>query len=192
MSRHGVLETERLWLRPLEESDLARLIEFMGERGVTDFLLFFSYPIDGEQVRSWLENVLAADPQGCAYWALAERTDPGRLVGVISLTLENYHRKGEIGFWLDRSRWNRGYMTEAAWRVVRYAFDDLKLHRVEITHMVKNRASRRVVEKLGFQQEGCWREGHYKEGQFLDVCLYGMLEVDYLRAQKRFAAAGKG
>ncbi|MDR2030146.1 MAG: GNAT family N-acetyltransferase [Puniceicoccales bacterium] len=190
MSQHEILETERLLLRPLEIADLEPIEAFMGIRGVTDFLLFFSYPLIPGQVKSWLEGVVAMDPQLGCYWAIVGKED-GRAIGVISLTLETYHRKGEIGFWLARDRWNRGYMTEAAWRVICHGFDTLKLHRIEITHMVENRASRRVIEKLGFQPEGCWREGHFKEGCFRDVAIYGMLEVDYLRTKKRFAAAEK-
>jgi RimJ/RimL family protein N-acetyltransferase len=187
MSKHAILETDRLRLRPLELTDADRIIEFMGVRQVTDFLLFFSYPINPEQVRHWLGEVLAADPAGCGYWGIVDGgTD--RLIGIISLTIDGHNKKGEIGYWLDRDFWNRGLMTEAAWRVICYGFDVLKLHRMEVTHMVENLASRRVVEKLGFQAEGCWREGHQKNGSFRDVRIYGMLEVDYLRAKKRFAA----
>jgi RimJ/RimL family protein N-acetyltransferase len=186
VSRHQILETERLLLRPLEESDGDRIAEFMAERAVTEFLLYFSYPLNVTQVHNWLGDVLKASPEQCAYWAIVDRPS-NLLIGVLSLTLDSYNRKGEIGYWMDRNFWGRGLMTEAVWRVVHYGFDTLNLHRLELTHMVANVASRRVAEKLGFQLEGCWREGHFKSGQFRDVKIYGMLNVDYCRAKKRFA-----
>jgi RimJ/RimL family protein N-acetyltransferase len=184
-SRHTILETTRLKLRPLEESDGEAIEEFMSVKGVTDYLLFFSYPLQKDSVKNWLRSVLDASAEFCAYWGITHRGED-KVVGIISLTLDNYHHKGEIGFWLAKDRWNRGLMTEATWRVIEYGFETLHLHRIEITHMVENKASRRVVEKLGFQPEGCWREGHYKDGRWRDVSLYGMLDVDYRRSQRRF------
>jgi RimJ/RimL family protein N-acetyltransferase len=184
MSKHKVLETPRLQLRPLELSDFDRIVEFMGQRSVTDYLLFFSYPIVPDQVRQWLDNVLAAKPETCAYWGIIEKSQ-GKLIGILSLTMEEWHHKTEMGYWLDKDYWSMGYMAEAAWRVIEYCFGDLKLHRIDLTHMVANTASRRVAEKLGFQLEGCWREGHFKNGSYKDVKFYGMLEVDYLRSRRK-------
>ncbi|MDR1435650.1 MAG: GNAT family N-acetyltransferase [Puniceicoccales bacterium] len=184
MSRHRELETPRLRLRPLEMSDLDRIVEFMGEKDVTKFLLYFSYPLNSEQVAAWLKNVLEANPEYCAYWAITD-IESGRLIGITSLTLDCHNRKGDIGYWLDKGHWGRGLMTESCWSVVHYGFDDLKLHRVEISHMIGNIGSQKVIEKLGFQLEGVTREAHYKDGRFMDVKIYGMLDVDFVRTKKR-------
>ncbi|MDR0678655.1 MAG: GNAT family N-acetyltransferase [Puniceicoccales bacterium] len=185
MSRHRELKSHRLRLRPLEITDGERITEFMGERAVTKFLLYFTYPINPEQVRAWLQSVLSLQPEQCAYWAIVDQKED-LLIGIASLTLDGPNQKGEIGYWMDKAYWGKGLMTEAIWRVIHYSFDELKLHRLDLTHMVENIASQRVAEKLGFQLEGCWREGHYKDGTFRDVKIYGMLAVDYLRMKKRF------
>ncbi|MDR2677366.1 MAG: GNAT family N-acetyltransferase [Puniceicoccales bacterium] len=184
MSKHKILETPRLRLRPLEFSDFDRIVEFMGQQSVTDFLLFFTHPIIPEQVREWLKNVIEAKPEQCAYWAIIEKSQD-KLIGILSLTMDSFHHKTEMGYWLDRDYWGMGYMPEAAWRSIEYVFEDLKLHRVDLTHMVANIRSQHVAQKLGFQLEGCWREGHFKNGTYKDVKIYGMLEVDYLRARKQ-------
>jgi RimJ/RimL family protein N-acetyltransferase len=155
----------------------------MGQRAVTDFLLYFTYPIVPEQVREWLKNILEAKPEHCAYWAIVEKSK-GELIGIISLTMDPYNHKTEMGYWLDKDFWGQGYTPEAAWRAIEYVFEDLKLHRIELTHMVANTRSQRVAQKLGFQLEGCWREGHFKNGSYKDVKIYGMLAVDYSRARK--------
>ncbi|MDR1456770.1 MAG: GNAT family N-acetyltransferase [Puniceicoccales bacterium] len=183
MSRHRIIETPRLQLRPLELSDGDRIVEFMGQRHVTDFLLFFSYPINPDQVHVWLKNVIEAKPEQCAYWGIVEKSQ-SMLIGIISLTMDTYHHKTEMGYWLDSDYWNNGYMTEAAWHAIEYVFSELKLHRIDLTHMVANGRSQRVAQKLGFQLEGCWREGHFKNGSYKDVKIYGMLEVDFLRARR--------
>jgi RimJ/RimL family protein N-acetyltransferase len=184
MSRHKVIETPRLRLRPLEFSDFDRIVEFMGQRAVTDFLLFFTHPIIPEQVREWLKNVIEAKPEQCAYWGIIEKSQD-KLIGILSLTMDPYNHKTEIGYWMDSDHWNNGYMTEAAWRAIEYIFEDLKLHRIDLTHMLANARSQRVAQKLGFQLEGCWREGHFKSGSYKDVKIYGMLEVDFFRARRK-------
>jgi RimJ/RimL family protein N-acetyltransferase len=184
MSRHKIIETPRLRLRPLEFSDFDRIVEFMGQQSVTDFLLYFTYPIVPEQVREWLKNVIEANPEHCAYWGIIEKSQD-KLIGILSLTMDPYNRKTEMGYWLDKDYWGKGYMTEAAWRAIEYVFEDLKLHRVDLTHMQANARSKRVAEKLGFQLEGCWREGHFKNGSYKDVKIYGMLEVDFFRARRK-------
>jgi ribosomal-protein-alanine N-acetyltransferase len=59
-----------------------------------------------------------------------------------------------LGYKMDPAHMGRGYMTEAVERVVAYAFDTLRLHRIEANVMPRNHASRRVVEKCGFRVEG--------------------------------------
>ena len=59
-----------------------------------------------------------------------------------------------LGYKLDRQHLSRGYATEAIHRGMGYVFDILKLHRVEANVMPRNTASRRVLEKLGFESEG--------------------------------------
>lgn len=59
-----------------------------------------------------------------------------------------------VGYGLSGQYWNQGYMTEALERVVAFAFDEVKLHRIEGNVMPRNRASRAVLEKCGFLCEG--------------------------------------
>ena len=59
-----------------------------------------------------------------------------------------------VGYWIDEKHAGNGYVPEAVVCVCRYAFDDLHLHRLQIAIIPRNRASRRVVEKLQIREEG--------------------------------------
>ena len=61
---------------------------------------------------------------------------------------------GSIGYWVDIDQAGNGYCPEAVVVMVRFAFEDLGLHRLQISIVPRNRASRRVVEKLGIRCEG--------------------------------------
>lgn len=80
----------------------------------------------------------------------------GRFAGEINLN--SIHRgafqSAYIGYWIDEARAGRGYMPESVVLVLRYGFEELGLHRLQISIIPRNAASRRVVEKLGLREEG--------------------------------------
>ena len=88
------------------------------------------------------------------------------------------HRKAEIAFNLARSHWRRGLATEAALAVLRVAFHELGLNRVEALCMPENLASIRVIERLGMRREGTMRKVHHRYDGFHDMELFALLSQD--------------
>lgn len=80
----------------------------------------------------------------------------GRLTGEITLSSiqRGPFQNGFVGYWVDRAMAGLGLAPEATAVVLRFAFEDLALHRIEIAIVPRNRASRRVVEKLKLREEG--------------------------------------
>jgi len=87
-------------------------------------------------------------------------------------------RLGELGYWVRTDRCGRGYATEASSSVVEFGFEEAGLHRLELRAGVDNRASQRVAEKLGFQQEGRLRQGGRGAEVPYDCYVYGLLVSD--------------
>jgi len=87
--------------------------------------------------------------------------------------------QAELGFWVAGQAWDKGYATEAARRIVRHDFEELKLNRVYAHHMVRNPASGKVLEKLGMRREGLLRQRVRKWGGFEDVALLAILREDW-------------
>ncbi len=118
--------------------------------------------------------------------------DPYTLVG--GLTLSNIRRRaaqfGTIGYWMGESFAGQGYMTEAVATVLPFVFGALQLHRVHAACLPHNMASRRVLEKNGFREEG-FAEGYLQiDGRWADHALYGLVREHYdtlrrLRAGQR-------
>ena len=100
------------------------------------------------------------------------------LVGAI--TLSNVRRgvadTGTLGYWIGRRYAGCGLATDAARALVRYAFDDLRLHRVEAACVPDNHASRRVLEKAGFELEGRARAYLKINGAWADHLLFGCVD----------------
>lgn len=99
------------------------------------------------------------------------------LVGAI--TLSNVRRGvaevGTLGYWIGQAQAGRGLATAAVRAMVGYAFDDLKLHRVEAACVPANLASRRVLEKAGFELEGQARAYLKINGAWADHLLFGVV-----------------
>lgn len=90
-------------------------------------------------------------------------------------------RQCDTGYWVRRSAQRRGFATEAANAMVRYAFGALGMRRIGLTHSAGNEASRRIAENLGFSLEGIQRAANLlPEGKFADRYCYGLLDSSSL------------
>jgi ribosomal-protein-alanine N-acetyltransferase len=80
----------------------------------------------------------------------------GELAGEINLTAvqRGPFQSAYVGYWIDEKHAGNGYMPEALVVLAQFAFDELHLHRIQISIIPRNTASRRVVEKLGIREEG--------------------------------------
>ncbi|EGO65551.1 GNAT family N-acetyltransferase [Acetonema longum] len=105
----------------------------------------------------------------------------GRLIGRISLTAiaRAFFQNGRLGYWLDQEQQGRGYMGEAVGQTVRFAFDTLKLHRLEANVMPHNAGSLRVLEKNGFERIGLARKYLQINGVWQDHYLHQLLNPSY-------------
>lgn len=88
----------------------------------------------------------------------------------------------ELGYWIAPGARGNGYATAAARLAVRYAFDERGFHRVQARVFDWNEASARVLEKLGFREEGRLREHYYVDGEHVDARLFGLLAAEWASA----------
>ena len=175
------ISTERLTLRPFTLVDAARVPRLAGDEEIARYTLNIPHPYEDGMAEAWIESHPDRFQAGeSATFAITLR-DERLLIGAIGLKFAPRHRRAEMGYWVARDRWGRGYATEAAWAVLRYAFAERGLHKVVATHLAPNIASGRVMQKIGMRQEGVQREHVLKNGRFVDLVLYGILREDWER-----------
>jgi len=97
-----------------------------------------------------------------------------QLIGQITLggIMYGAMRGGHIGYWIDRNFANRGFTTQAVEILTRYAFEELRLHRLEINLRPENASSRRVAEKAGYIFEGERPRYLHIDGQWRDHIVF--------------------
>ena len=119
--------------------------------------------------------------QGVTYSFLIFRAADGMLLG--GITLSNLRRgvaqTATLGYWIGAPHARQGYMSEALWAVLEYAFQRLGLHRVEAACLPDNEASRRLLLKVGFHEEGYAREYLRINGSWRDHQLFAILRGEY-------------
>jgi len=113
-------------------------------------------------------------------WAIIEKQSYGFIgyIGFIRIFPE--HCRAEIGYALKHEYWGKGYMYETINRMVRFGFEELKLHSIEANVNPLNEKSNKVLERVGFKQEAYFRENYLFNGKFLDSVIYSLLEKDLI------------
>ncbi len=119
----------------------------------------------------------ARSDQGYAFLVFSG-DDDDKLVGGVALTnvQRGVSQSASLGYWLGRPFTGRGLMTDAVRAIVRFSFDALRLHRIEAATQPANIASRRVLERCAFVQEGYARSYLKINGTWRDHLLYARLD----------------
>jgi RimJ/RimL family protein N-acetyltransferase len=175
-----LLLTPRLLIRPFEQADAPHVQLLAGDPSVADTTINIPHPYEDGMAEAWIaanvENFKRGDQ---AHFAVVLRATD-EMVGAIAMTYTHPHARAELGYWIGKPYWSRGLCTEAARTVLGYAFMARGVNRVQATHLTRNPASGRVMQKLGMQHEGTARQYFRKNGRFEDVELYAILREKYL------------
>ena len=172
-----LLETERLILRPWEESDAEDLYRYAGDPAVG--------PIAGWPVHTSVENsreiirgVLSA-PETYAV-VLKETGHPAGSIGLMLGKASNIgipDTEGEIGYWIGVPYWGRELIPEAVREMLRHGFEDLKLDKVWCGYFDGNERSKRVQEKCGFR--------YHHTAENVPCALEGVLRTEHVTCMTR-------
>jgi ribosomal-protein-alanine N-acetyltransferase len=172
------LSTARLKLRRFVADDAAQVHRLAGDAAVADTTLLIPHPYPDGAAQDWIAS--HADEwtaARAATWAIVWLSD-GTLLGALALHLRLAHRLAVAGYWVGQPYWRQGIAAEALQAAVAWGFDGVGLHRIEATHMKRNPASGRVMEKAGMALEGVMRQAACKNGRMEDLVLRAVLATD--------------
>jgi RimJ/RimL family protein N-acetyltransferase len=144
-----VLATARLRLRPPQREDAPAIAALANDRRIAENTARIPHPYALADAAGFLRHLEESEIETA--FAITRADDA--LIGICGLLMKP-RKTPEIGYWLGVPYWGHGYATEAARAVIDHAFEDLGLERLEAGARVSNPASRRVLEKCGFQWSG--------------------------------------
>lgn len=172
MKKFPFIETDRLILSELEEQDIPLVTEYLQDKIFSDLTSNIPYPYTEEHARVWLKISIEAFESGKGY-TFAIRTKDGKIIGAIGLHDEGFD-KAELGYWLAKPFWNKGYVTEAAIAIIDFGFKELQFNKIYAIHFLHNPSSGKVMEKIGMEKEALLRQHLKKDGKYFDVPMYSI------------------
>lgn len=163
------LEGERLTLRIVQSDDFDFLTRLWNEESVRYQAGFYG-PYTEEVITEWTEADDDAQFLACR---------DGSPIGHVMLRRVDWQsRNADLAYGIHPDEEGNGYATEAADLCLTRAFDEMGLHKVTAMVVEGNDASMRVLEKLGFEQEGVFREHINSYGDYLDAHHFGLLRSE--------------
>lgn len=177
------LETERLLIRDILVTDWESIHTYTSMTEVTQHTAWG--PNTVEDTRAYVEYVLNSQqtqPREAFELAICLKNE-GTLIGGVGLHIME-KTNAEIGYVLHPAYQGEGYAAEAARAMLGYGFNTLGVHRIYAKCRPENRASEKVMQKIGMQREGLLREHWYYKGEFHDSYLYSMLAKEYVDCER--------
>jgi len=180
--------SERLLLRRYQPGDSAMFYQMLRDNRehLYEFLPSFLIDVRGEEdVKTWFDKQWAEwDGHNLFIFGVWEKVT-GVYVGESYLANPDWGvPRIEVGYFLVKEMVEKGYATESANAVIGFAFEQLKVWRIDLRCATDNTASIRVAKRCGFTQEGCFRQHHRKkDGTLVDMYWYGLLRSEWQNLQ---------
>jgi ribosomal-protein-alanine N-acetyltransferase len=185
----GPIETERLAVRLVVETDLEALMEVNSDPEVTALLPYATWRSRAD-ADAWLQRMRGIEATGLALQFVVVLKPAGRAIGTCLLfRFEEGSARAELGYALGRAHWGRGFMHEALVALLGSAFGAMGLRRIEAEVDTANGASARLLRRLGFTKEGLLRQRWVTKGTAKDVELYALLRNEWLARDGASGAA---
>jgi len=185
-----ILNSDRLSFIEIKQEHLTDLFKLFGDNNVTKYynLKTFETEQDGQKFIDWYKNRFKEKLS--IRWGISLKGQ-SEIIGTIGFNNFTKNHRANIGYDLQTEYWNNGYATEALKTIVEFGFKQLKINRIEAEVMIGNTASERILEKLGFTNEGLLRHWLYWNENHYDMIMYSLLKTDIV-SKKQIIKTNEG
>lgn len=167
-------------LRDWHMSDAERLATYANNPKIAENLRnAFPHPYTLEDAKKFIENCINSNKSKQLCLAIDVNGESIGGIGVFRMD-DVYCMSAELGYWLGEPFWSKGIMSNAIRQICKMAFHQFDIIRIYAEPFASNIASRKVLEKAGFQLEGILRKSVLKNGNIDDSCLYSLLRDDVI------------
>jgi ribosomal-protein-alanine N-acetyltransferase len=174
------LETPRLWLRPVTMADAEDLFVYAKDEENTAFVFLKHQTI--EDTQNMIASYFLAAPLG--KYAIEEKASK-KMIGTIDLRVDSVAEIAELGYTLNKAFWGRGFVPEAAGRLLQLGFEELDLIRIYGLHDQQNQRSGRVMEKIGMKVEARIPASRKFRGRIIDEVMQGITRKEWQSRKER-------
>jgi|SRR3989344_4262918 len=178
------LKTKRLILRLPTLNDAKNIVEEINNFEISKWLFPVVYPYTLKDAKQYIKSSIKKAKEKLAetYSFSIELKEEKRIIGGMGIhDIDYFNQRAEVGYWLGQNYWHKGYASEALQALLNFAFNKLKLERIEIPIFVGNKPSARLVKRFGAKLEGIKRRAGRSKATGLvhDEWIFGLLKKDY-------------
>ncbi|MDI7275802.1 MAG: GNAT family protein [Anaerolineae bacterium] len=176
---------DRIRLRAIEREDLPTFVRWFNDPEVRRYLMMYE-PMSMAKEERWFQGLLERRDEHlfCIEAAAGDQWVHIGNCGLHKIDWKN--RNAEFGIAIgEKAYWGKGYGTDAARTMLRFAFHELNLHRVELEVFDHNARARRCYEKAGYRLEGTRRHALYRDGQYHDVHVMSILRHEFAEGEEQ-------
>ena len=169
---------DQILMKEIDEGEVVNIFNAIdAERDyLSKWLPFVEKTIDIEFTRGFVNSYLYSDKKDVTFAIYFEQ----RFAGLIGLKdTDETNKKTEIGYWLSSGFQHKGVVTKCCKALIAYAFENMKMNRVQLKAGTENVRSRAVAERLGFELEGIERDGELHSRGYIDLAVYSLLKKDF-------------
>ncbi len=170
-----ILKGEKFILRPLARSDARSLSKSAHNKKIYENTLRIPYPYTLEEAKKWIEKNIREGKKKEPKMINFAIDINGEVAGMIGFSGIEKKHKAEAGYWIGEKYWGQGIMSEAIKVADEFAFKKLGLVKITAHVFSFNKASCRVLEKNGYKLEGKLEKEVKKDGELIDVFLFGKI-----------------
>ncbi|MGM0847023.1 MAG: GNAT family N-acetyltransferase [Bacillota bacterium] len=173
------LKTDRLYLRNVSLEDAEFIFKLYSDEEVCEYLYDEEIYTSLEEAKEFISWNSDPEQKGRNRWCISRRSDQETLgtCGFDSWDRENHI--AEIGYDLWKDFWGEGYMRETLGPAIESGFQNMNLNRINAFVALNNLRSSRLLESLGFQMEGIYRDKHFYREKYYDHYTYSLLKRDW-------------
>ncbi len=176
-----LIKTPRLLLRPFQETDLVAFITYRSDPDVARYQSW-EFPYTPDQAAAFLremELTQAGTPGNWYQLAVERQSQPGLIGDCAFQVLADDERQAQIGFTFSPAYQKQGYATEAVTGLLSHLFGVMCLHRVTATCDIENKASARLLERVGMRREAQFIENVWFKGAWGSEYAYALLHNEW-------------
>jgi RimJ/RimL family protein N-acetyltransferase len=176
---------ELVTLGPIQREYLPRYVEWLNDWEVRRFLApNLPHPYTLEDEEGWFNR--QREEQAARHFAILTRAE-GQIIGNCGLhAIDWTNRHATFGIFIgDPSFWSKGYGTDATLTLLRYAFEEANLHRIELEVFAFNPRAIRMYGKCGFKLEGIRKQALFREGAWHDEHIMAVLRDEWIALNRK-------